>query len=72
MPSPEYIQPPETAEEAFEQSYQELSRVTARVINKIVGLHDSNREKTWADVDDLEHVAELMQELDKLLGKRHE
>lgn len=64
----QYPEPHETAEEAFEQRYQELSQVTARVFNKIIGLHDSNREKTWADVGDLGHIIEAMKELDEFLG----
>lgn len=68
----EYTPPPETAGEAFEQRYQELSKITARVFNNLIGFHDNNREKTWADVYDLERIAEIMLELDTLLEKKHE
>ena len=40
----------------------------ARVFNKVIGHHDNKREKTWADVGDLGHVIELMNELDEFLG----
>lgn len=72
MPSPEYTPSPETAEEAFELRYRELSRLMARVSNQIVGLHNSNRKKTWADVGDLGQIIEVMQELDKFLRSRRE
>ena len=61
-------QPHVTAQEAYEQQYQELSNVMAHVFNKIIGHHDSNREKTWAAVGDLGHIIEIMQELDEFLG----
>jgi len=61
-------QPPQTAEQAYEQQYEVLSRVMARVINKITNLHDSNSEKNWAHVGDLEHVTEIMNDLDEFLG----
>jgi hypothetical protein len=64
----QYPQPDETAQEAYEQRYQELTKVTARVFNKIIGHRDNNREKTWAEVGDLGHIIEMMQELDEFLG----
>ena len=64
----QYPEAQETAEEAFEQRFQELSHVTARVFNKIIGLHDSKRAKTWAEVGDLGYIIEAMNELDEFLG----
>jgi len=62
------IQLPDNVEAAFDQQYQELSNVTARVFNKIIGLRDSNRAKTWDEVGDLGHIIEVMNELDEFLG----
>ena len=61
-------QPPQTAQEAYEQQYEILSRVMARVFNKIIGHHGNNGEKTWGHVGDLGHVTEVMNELDEFLG----
>lgn len=63
----EYAQHPETAEEAFEQQYQELSRLIACVFKKMTERHESKRTKNWADVGDLGHSIEIMRELDEFL-----
>lgn len=59
---------PENTQEAYEQQYQELADVMARVFNKIITRRASASEKTWADVGSLEHITKLMQELDEFLG----
>jgi hypothetical protein len=59
---------PDNAEAAFEQQYSELSRVMSNVFNKVIGRHASASEKTWADVGDLQHVTQVMRELDQFLG----
>lgn len=64
---PEQQPLPDDPELAFQQRFQDVSRVTARVFTKIIGLRD-NSEKTWADVGTLGHIMEVMDELDQFLG----
>lgn len=64
----QYPETHETAQEAYERQYQELSKVATRVFNKIKGYHDSKRAKTWDEVGDLEYIVETMNDLDEFLG----
>lgn len=58
---------PPTAAEAYERNYEEICRLMANVLTKILGEHERKDEKTWAHVGDQGRILEVLRELDEFL-----
>ncbi len=61
-------QPQQTAQEAFEQDYQEILDVLAAIKNKVNEYHNDGRPKNWSDVGSLGHVTEELNNIAEFLG----
>ncbi len=66
MKTPEQSSP--TAQEAYERNYMQVEDLIVRIANKVHTDYHSNQPKDWADVGNLGHTIEVLQDIAEFLG----